>query len=118
MDAFLTPADLLRDLGVDQRRIWTHHEDRNHMITLQQDADGFIRMNRHFPDNSSISITFADGSSEVFTGQQINATYDEALVVYRAQNHLDVKGFSRGPAKTVHHRTKIEFVPVHAGMAK
>jgi hypothetical protein len=88
------------------------------MITLQQDADGFIRMNRHFPDNSPISITFADGSSEVFPGHRINAIYDDALAMYRAQNHLDAKGYSRGPTKSVHPRNTIEFVQVHAGMAR
>jgi hypothetical protein len=87
------------------------------MITLQQDADGFIRMNRHFPNSASVSIAFADGSSEVLSGLQINAIYDEALAVYRAQNQLDAKGYSRGPSKSVHPRNKIEFVRVHAGMA-
>lgn len=88
------------------------------MINLQQDADGFIRMNRHFPDSSLISITFNDGSTEVFSGHQINEIYGEALAVFRAQNHLDAKGFSRGPTKSVHTTNKIEFVPVRAGMAK
>ena len=87
------------------------------MINLQQDADGFIRMNRHFPGNSSISITFIDGSSEEFSGHQLNDIYDEARAVYRAQNHLDAKGFSRLPAKTVQPTKNIQFVPVHAGMA-
>lgn len=99
-----------------------HHDfelalnDRNNMITLQQDADGFIRMNRHFPNSSPVTILFADGAAEVFSGRQINAAYDEALASYRAGNNLDAKGFSRGPAKTVHPRNKIEFVPVHPGM--
>ena len=88
------------------------------MINLQQDADGFIRMNRHFPGNSVISITFIDGSSEEFSGHRLNDIYDEARAVYRAQNHLDAKGFSRLPAKTVHPTKNIQFVPVHAGMAK
>jgi hypothetical protein len=88
------------------------------LINLQQDADGFIRMNRHFPDNSLISITFMDGSPEVFNGHQLNKIYDEALTVYRAQNHLDAKGYSRGPKKSVHPKKNIEFVPVHAGMAQ
>lgn len=88
------------------------------VITLQQNADGFIRMNRHFPNSATVSITFADGSTEVFTGLQLNVAYDGALAVYRAENHLDAKGFSRAPAKTVHPRNKIEFVAVHPGMAK
>lgn len=87
------------------------------MITLKQDAHGFIRMTRHFPGNSVISINFIDGSSEEFSGHQLNEAYDQALAEYRAQNHLDAKGFSRLPAKTVHPKGKIEFVPVHAGMA-
>lgn len=86
------------------------------MITLQQDSDGFIRMNRHFPSTASISVAFADGTSEQFSGEQINAIYDSSLADFRAQNHLDAKGFSRGPAKTVHPKSKIEFVPVHPGM--
>ena len=88
------------------------------MINLQQDADGFIRMNRHFPGKSLISITFIDGSSEVFSGSRLNDIYDEARAVYRAQNNLDAKGFSRLPAKTVHPTKNIQFVPVHAGMAE
>lgn len=87
------------------------------MINLQQDAEGFIRMTKHFPDNTRISITFVDGPPEEFSGQQINEIYDEALAVYRAQNHLDAKGYSRRPTKTVHPRNNIEFVPVHAGMS-
>jgi hypothetical protein len=88
------------------------------LINLQQDSEGFVRMKRHFPDSSLISITFTDGSSEVFSGHQLNKAYDEALAVYRAENHLDAKGFSRAPKKTVHPANSIEFVPVHAGMAE
>ena len=86
------------------------------MISLRQDADGFIRMNRHFPDKTLISITFTDGSEQVYSGRRLNRVYDEALAVYRAENHLDAKGFSRAPRKTVHPANRIEFVPVHAGM--
>ncbi|MFF2243540.1 hypothetical protein ACFVTM_05110 [Arthrobacter sp. NPDC058130] len=86
------------------------------MINLKQDADGFIRMNRHFPEKTLISITFADGSEGVYTGRRLNGLYDEALAEYRTQNHLDAKGFSRAPKKTVHPANKIEFVPVRAGM--
>ena len=88
------------------------------MINLQQDADGFIRMNRHFPGKTLISITFIDGSTEVFTGSRLNDIYDAARADYRAQNHLDAKGFSRLPAKTVHPSKDIQFVSVHAGMAE
>lgn len=87
------------------------------MINLQQDADGFIRMNRHFPGSSLITITFTDGSSEEFSGHRLNGIYDEAVAVYRAQNRLDAKGFSRAPAKTVHPTKNIQFVPVRPGMA-
>ena len=87
------------------------------MINLQQDADGFIRMNRHFPASTPVTITFADGSTEEVTGRQLNAAYDDALAEYRAQNHLDAKGFSRAPKKRVDPGNKIEFVPVHPGMA-
>jgi len=87
------------------------------MITLTQDADGFIRMDRHFPANSLISIIFNDGSTETFSGRRLNGIHDEALAEYRASNHLDAKGFSRLPAKTVQPAQGIQFVPVQAGMA-
>ena len=87
------------------------------MINLQQDAEGFIRMNRHFPASTPITITFADGSTEEFTGRQLNEAYDAALAEYRAQNHLDAKGFSRAPKKRVDPGNRIEFVRVHPGMA-
>jgi hypothetical protein len=88
------------------------------LINLQQDAEGFIRMNRHFPGSTLISVTFNDGSSEEFSGHQLNKIYDEAVAVYRAENHLDAKGYSRAPKRTVQPANKIEFVAVHAGMAK
>lgn len=89
------------------------------MITLQQDADGFIRMNRHFPQNLPISITFTAGTTENFTGAQLNAVYDDALLEFRGQNRLEgAKGFSRAPAKTVHPTKEITVVRVHPGMAR
>ncbi|AOT02183.1 hypothetical protein [Arthrobacter sp. U41] len=88
------------------------------MINLQQDAEGFVRMKRHLPGSTVVSVTFSDGSSEEFTGEQLNAIYDEALAVYRAENHLDAKGYSRAPKKTVQPVNRIEFVAVHPGMAK
>ncbi|XAS63468.1 hypothetical protein ACOM2C_08800 [Pseudarthrobacter sp. So.54] len=88
------------------------------MINLQQDAEGFIRMNRHYPGSTVITVTFRDGSSEEFSGQQLNAVYDEALAAFRAGNHLDAKGFSRAPKKTVQPAHKIEFVAVRPGMNK
>jgi hypothetical protein len=87
------------------------------MINLKQDAEGFIRMNRHFPETALVNITFNDGTEQVYSGRRLNGIYDEALAVYRAQNHLDAKGYSRAPKKTVRPANKIEFVPVHAGMA-
>ena len=87
------------------------------MITLQQDADGFVRMNRHFPGKTPIAILFTDGSTGEYTGARLNKLYDVALATYRAENRLDAKGFSRAPAKTVHPTNNVEFVPVTAGMA-
>ena len=87
------------------------------MINLQQDAEGFIRMKRHFPDSTLISITFRNGSTEQFSGRQLNKVYDDAVAVYRAENHLDAKGYSRAPRKTVQPSHQIEFVAVHPGMA-
>jgi hypothetical protein len=87
------------------------------VITLQQDADGFIRMTRHFPESATIAVTFADGSSEEFTGHRLNGLYDQAATEYRATNNLDAKGFSRRPAKTVQPANGIEFVAIRPGMA-
>lgn len=87
------------------------------MINLQQDAEGFVRMNRHFPERVLISITFTDGTAETFTGRQLNAVYDVADAEFRLQNNLDEKGFSRAEPKTVRPKTSIEFVQVHPGMA-
>lgn len=86
------------------------------MINLQQDADGFVRMNRHFPDSVLISITFTDGTEEQVSGRRLNQAYDDALAEYRAQNHLDAKGFSRSPKTKTGSGNKIDFVPVHPGM--
>jgi hypothetical protein len=86
------------------------------VINLQQDAEGFIRMNRHFPASVQISITFSDGSVEEVSGQRLNQAYDEALAEYRAQNHLDAKGFSRSPQKKTGTGNKIDFVRVQPGM--
>ena len=89
------------------------------MITLQQDADGFIRMNRHFPDTTLISVNFTESAPEEFTGAQLNAIFDGALAEYRGQNRLEgAKGFSRAPAKTVHPTKNISVVRVHPGMAR
>ncbi|NQD90519.1 hypothetical protein HP499_22300 [Paenarthrobacter sp. CM16] len=85
------------------------------MISLQQDPEGFVRMKRHFPGGASVSILFTDGTQEVFTGQRLNDIYDQALAAYRAGNHLDAKGFNRGPRKKV--QETIEFIPVAPGMS-
>ena len=86
------------------------------LINLQQDADGFIRMARHFPEKSLIAVTFADGTMEELSGGRLNKAYDDALAEYRAQNQLDAKGFSRSPKKKTSSGNKIDFVPVHPGM--
>ncbi|WP_457962317.1 hypothetical protein M1E17_12130 [Arthrobacter sp. D1-29] len=86
------------------------------MINLQQDSEGFIRMNRHFPGSAAITVAFTDGTQEVLTGRRLNQAYDDALAAYRAGNQLDAKGFSRGPTKKVN--PGIEFVPVQPGMAE
>ncbi|TDW28522.1 hypothetical protein [Cryobacterium psychrophilum] len=87
------------------------------MITLHQDVDGFIRMNRHFPESASITINFTTGASEMFTGTALNVIFDAAVAEFRARNRLDAKGFSRAPAVTVQRVKGIQFVAVHAGMA-
>ena len=88
------------------------------MITLQQDNDGFIRMDRHFPKSAPVSIVFTDGTTEVLTGARINKAYDDALADFRAKNHLDAKGFTRIANKRVLDNNKINFVPVSPGMGQ
>lgn len=88
------------------------------MIKVQQDSEGFIRMSRRFPEKLLIAITFTDGSQETYTGHRLNELYDQALAGYRAGNNMDAKGYSRLPSKTIHRRNAVDFVPVHAGMAK
>jgi hypothetical protein len=86
------------------------------VITLQQDADGFIRMTKHFPGSATIAVSFTDGSSEEFAGSRLNEIYDRAVSEYRTLNNLDAKGFSRRPTNTVQPANSIEFVAVHPGM--
>lgn len=86
------------------------------MINLQQHDDGFIRMDRHFPQSADVSITFTDGTTEVITGTRINQAYDDALADFRSKNNLDAKGFTRIAKKRVLDNNKINFVPVHPGM--
>jgi hypothetical protein len=86
------------------------------VINLQQDAEGFIRMNRHFPESVRVSLTFADGTVEEVSGRRLNKAYDDALAEYRAQNHLDAKGFSRSSKKKTNSGNKIDFVRVQPGM--
>lgn len=93
-----------------------HHESGTPLIQLQQDSEGFVRMNRHFPASTPVTVIFNDGSQEVFAGRRLNEIYDQALAEYRAQNRLDAKGFSRGPKKKV--QTAIDFVAVRPGMGQ
>ena len=86
------------------------------MIKLQQDDEGFIRMNRHFPESVRVSVTFADGSVEEVSGRRLNQAYDDALAEYRAQNHLDAKGFSRHQKSRTDPGNKVDFVRVRPGM--
>lgn len=88
------------------------------MITLQQDADGFVRMNRHYPGSVRIRIAFNDGTTGEFSGQTLNNAYDAALAEFRAKNGLDAKGFNRAPAKRTNSGNRVDFVPVHPGMGE
>ena len=87
------------------------------LITLQQDAEGFIRMNRHYPASVRIRINFQDGSTGEFSGQALNNAYDAALAEFRAKNNLDARGYSRTPAGRSNSGNRIDFVPVHPGMS-
>ncbi|KAD4060143.1 hypothetical protein [Arthrobacter yangruifuii] len=86
------------------------------MITLTQDTDGFIRMDRHLPGSLPVTVAFADGTSEVLTGAVLNKAYDDAVAVFRAKNHLDAKGFSR--VRKMPANAKISDVPVSPGMGR
>ena len=86
------------------------------VITLQQDAEGFIRMNRRYPASVRIRINFHDGSTGEFSGQALNNAYDAALAEFRAKNNLDARGFSRTTSGRSNSGNKIDFVPVHPGM--
>ena len=88
------------------------------MITLHQDAEGFIRMNRHYPASVRIRISFTDGSTGEFSGRTLNNAYDAALAEFRAKNHLDAKGFDRAPAGRKNSGNRMDFVPVHPGMGE
>jgi hypothetical protein len=88
------------------------------LITLQQDAEGFIRMNRHYPASVRIRINFNDGSTGEFSGQALNNAYDAALAEFRAKNNLDARGFSRTPAGRSNSGNRIDFVPVYPGMSE
>ncbi|MFL4475336.1 hypothetical protein ACIPVK_15160 [Paeniglutamicibacter sp. MACA_103] len=86
------------------------------MINLKQDTDGNVRMSRHFPAKLTISITFADGTREEVTGSRMNEIYDAALAEFRLQNKMDAKGFNRSPAKAIHRKNAVGFVPVKPGL--
>lgn len=86
------------------------------MITLQQDADGFVRMSRHYPASVRIRIAFTDGSTGEFSGRTLNNAYDAALAEFRARNGLDARGYNRTPAGRTNSGNRLDFVPVHPGM--
>lgn len=88
------------------------------MITLQQDADGFIRMKRHYPASVRIRIAFNDGSTGEFTGRILNNAYDAALAEFRERNGLDARGYNRTPAGRTNSGNTVDFVPVHPGMGE
>lgn len=88
------------------------------VITLQQDADGFIRMSRHYPASVRIRISFNDGSTGEFSGRTLNNAYDAALSEFRARNGLDARGFDRAPAGRTNSGNKVDYVPVHPGMGE
>jgi hypothetical protein len=88
------------------------------LITLQQDSEGFIRMNRHYPASVRIRIAFTDGSTGEFPGLTLNNAYDAALTEFRAKNGLDARGFSRAPSGRKNSGNKIDFVPVHPRMGE
>jgi hypothetical protein len=88
------------------------------LITLTQDADGFVRMNRHYPAGVRIRITFTDGSTGEFSGRTLNNAYDAALAEFRAKNSLDAKGYDRTPAGRTNPGNRIDFVPVHPNMGE
>ncbi|QNE13794.1 hypothetical protein [Pseudarthrobacter sp. NBSH8] len=88
------------------------------MITLQRDAQGFVRMNRRYPNSVRIRTTFSDGSTGAFSGRALNKVYDAALAEFRAKNGLDARGYSRTPAGRTNSGNKIDFVPVHPGMGE
>ncbi|MCY1675193.1 hypothetical protein OVA06_10825 [Pseudarthrobacter sp. SL88] len=88
------------------------------MITLQQDAEGFVRMNRHYPASIRIAIAFNDGTSREFSGKTLNAAYDAAMAEFRAKNGLDARGFNRKPAARTNSGNRVDFVRVHPGMGE
>jgi hypothetical protein len=87
------------------------------MINLKQDAEGFVRMNRHFPGKITLMVTFADGTQEEVSGRRMNELYDAALADFRLGNNMDAKGFSRSPVK-IHRKNAVGFVPVSPGLTK
>ena len=88
------------------------------LITLQQDAEGFVRMDRHYPASVRIAINFNDGSTGEFSGLTLNNAYDAALAEFRAKNNLDARGFNRTRAGRANPGNKVDFVPVHPGMGE
>ncbi|KSU75388.1 hypothetical protein GA0061083_2835 [Pseudarthrobacter enclensis] len=86
------------------------------MITLQQDADGYVRMNRRYPASIRIAIAFNDGTSGEFSGKVLNEAYDAAVAEFRAKNGLDARGYDRNPAGRKNSGNTVDFVRVHPGM--
>ena len=89
--------------------------ERNSLIQLTQDTDGYVRMSRHFPAQTMISISFTDGTTGEYSGRRMNEIYDQALADFRLANNMDVKGFNRN-AKNIHRRNAVEHVHVQSGM--
>ncbi|GAA4361231.1 hypothetical protein [Paeniglutamicibacter cryotolerans] len=88
------------------------------MIKLQQDPDGFVRMPTIVPNSARITVVFADGTQEEFTGQRLNDLRAEALAGFRKGNNMDAKGFNRNKGQVKHGKNSVQFVPVAPGMSQ
>ena len=100
-------------------RLYSHtYEGEHHMMNLQQDSDGNIRMRAIYPKTVRVNVIFTDGTQEEFTGQRLNELRAEANAAYRLANELDAKGFDRNKGKPLARNKVVEFVPVRPGMSK
>lgn len=88
------------------------------MIKLQQDTDGFLRMPAILPNSATVTVVFADGTQEEFTGQRLNDLRAEALADFRRGNDMDAKGFNRNKGQVKHGKNSVQFVPVAPGMSQ